>query len=354
MRTTALAAVLASLVACDSGSAGGTTGPLAPVKSYPTSYNALALAGHENVVAFLDYNGNAKLAGHDTSEAILTVATRDPATPDDLLALGTLPLGANVGGAAGVDLAVTADWVTVTVSGALCVVSLASPTPTLIAVFPASAGVRALASGRWLLYADRDVLRVRDLGNAGGGYPQVGTDVPAAATVTGLALAPDGFYVFTTGGFGHLTVSGGAPSYAFTPSVDVRLFEKAYLRGTDLFAGGPSTFLGKARVARLDVSTPASPSLAATAEVDGVFEDFTFDAAGAYVVLLEGRDWATHEVAVFRPSGGSIGPASTAELSGVPRTYTSTAHANGGLLYAPYLATPYVSTASRIAAFPLP
>lgn len=188
----------------------------------------------------------------------------------------------------------------------------------------------------------------------GGGFPQVGDALAAGATVTGLAAVPTGFLVFTTAGWGHVDMAGSVPAYAFTASADLRLFEKAYGSGAELFAGGPSPFLGKARVARIELGTPLAPVLAAYADVEGAYEDFAYDGAGTYVAMLQGRDYASHGVAVFRASGNAIVHDATHDLTRVLRTEGSFAHAREGMLYTPYMPDPYITTSGALALFLLP
>lgn len=350
-RRASVVAALLALAACSSEN-DGPAGPLTPAKTFPIAYNLLAVAGHGDVVAALDYNGASQLPGHDVFEGILYLGRREPATPMELVDLGAVPLGATVQPFE--HISVTADWVTVVLGGSLCVVSLTPPAPELRATFLTGQGVRAIASGRWLLYASGTSLFVRDLENPGSGFPQVGDVLAAGGNVTGLAEVSGGFLVFTTGGYGHVNMAGDVPAYAFTASADLRLFEKAYGSGSELFAGGPSPFLGKARVARIDATTPAAPVLAAYADVEGAYEDFAYDGAGTYVAMLQGRDWGSHGVAVLRASGNAIAYGATHDLTRVLRTEGSFAHARAGMLYTPYMPDRYITTSGAIALFLLP
>jgi hypothetical protein len=215
-------------------------------------------------------------------------------------------------------------------------VSLTTTPPQAIATLGTGPGTRALASGRWLLYVQGRMLAVRDLEAPNTGFPQVGSQLDAGSPVTGLAPAPDGFYVFTNEGFGHLSMQGGAPVYERFASEAIRLYAKAYLDGTKLHVGGPSHYLGKIRVARLDVSTPGSPAVEGFADVEGVWGDFAYDGAGAYAVLGSlANGWNAYSLSVLRTSGQAIVPGATADLR-VVREDVSVCHAAGGILYTAY------------------
>lgn len=352
MLALSLAAVLATLAGCSSDDdSGRQAGPLQPLRTIALAYNLQAVSGHGRVVAALDYNGDRRMPAESPFQAILYLAERHPDRTDELLDLGTLVLDAAVGSAQ--DLSVTADWVTVSCDGTLSLVSLAGASPVLVATVSASASTRAIASGRWLLQADGTALRVRDLA-VPETVPQVGETFEAGAPVTGLAIALDGFYVFTSAGIGHVSMQTGTPQYAHSASDDLRLLSKAHLHGTTLYAGGPSPLLGKVRLARIDVSTYAGPVLEASVDVEGLLEDFAWDGAGAFVVLVQTPDHGTQRVIVARESGGAIVPEPARDLPSVLRGSGGIAHAWEGVLYAPYMSSPYVMTLDTLALFALP
>lgn len=231
-------------------------------------------------------------------------------------------------------------------------VSLAAAAPEQVATFGTGEGTRAVASGRWLLYAQGRSLSVRDLESRDAGFPTVGEPMEAGAPVTGLAAALDGFYVFTSAGFGHVSMAGDVPAYQHVASDTLRLFSKAYLHGEKLYAGGPSPYLGKVRVARIDVSSSAAPALEAFADVEADYGDFAYDGAGAYAVLGRTPDHGLHVLTVLREAGGAIAPGTARDLH-VLRGATSISHAWDGVLYAPSY-SPYSSVAGDLALYALP
>jgi hypothetical protein len=344
------AVVAVFFLAC-SGS-GSSPGELKLVRTVPGAYNILAVAGHDDVVAALDYG-----TLRNASEALLLLGKRDPAHPTDLVDLGKVPLGANISSLS--DLSVTADWVTVACGGVVSAVSLTTPAPQLVAQFT-TASLQAIASGRWLLHVDGDgrTVHVRDLGAPGAGFPQVGSPFDAGATVTAVAAVPGGFLAFTTAGYGYVAMAQNVPAYTFVSSPDVKGFTRAHLYGTKLYVGGPSVFMGKIRVGRIDVATPSSATLEAFVDIDGAFVDFAYDPAGSYVAFAQvSADMGLHRLFLVRDTGGALAPPDTSyEIRGVVRGTTSLplSHAKSGMLYVPYHSNVYVSTASDIALFALP
>jgi hypothetical protein len=330
----AIAAAL-SLGACGSDPAGPAS-PLSPAKTFPLgAWNLLAVGGHGDFVAALDYDGAHQIPGGGVFEGILRVARRTPEDPLALVDLGPLLLGIDVGfGLEG--FVITGDRATVVADGKLCVVSLDAPAPQTIATFSTGAGVHAVASGRWLLYSDAGLLHLRDLDDAARGFPELGGWLAGTGTVTGLVPAPDGFLVFTDAGFGHVSTARAPATYAFTASEEVRLFEKAYLHGASVYAGGPSPRDGKVRVAALDVSTPSDPVVVSRADVDGAFADYAWDGAGAHVALLRGATPGDVRAVVVRDSGGVLVAGAASTLPWIDTGPGAVVHARAGLLYAPF------------------
>ncbi len=167
-----------------------------------------------------------------------------------------------------------------------------------------SAGVEpdALAvNGRWLLTGSASTLTLVDLD---------GTSSPSsfatASPVTGMVSTAGSFLAFTKGGHVHVTPDATAPAFDEVDDMEVRNFQGAFADGTEAIVAGPAATLGRSRVVRLDLSSPGSPVVLRSHEVDGTFADFAWDGGSTSVVAVADERYMYGQGYVVREEGGTF------------------------------------------------
>ena len=338
---TALRLVAATVALWLSAGCSGSNepGPMQPSRTLAIPWNAHALTGHGDVLAF-EYTDTSNAGSFSGFRSTLQVYRRDMAPPHDLLDLGTVYLGVDTLYHRLSDLVLTEDWAIATLnfndgaSGWVAVVSLVGPTPALVATLALTPTLdHAVASGRWLLVSAGNEISLIDLEAVS--FPIVKVfDIGTLATC--LVPVSGGFLVFTNAGYGRVVADPVAPTYAPTADAALRAFRKAHVYGTRAHVAGPSPFAGKTRVARIDVGNPDAPSVEASVDVDGSLGLFAYDGAGTYVLSFP--TWLMWERTpartVWIADGAGLSVAGERSVAGLMPSDVDNLHLRGGTMYA--------------------
>jgi hypothetical protein len=159
-----------------------------------------------------------------------------------------------------------------------------------------------VAEGGWLLASETVTLQLVSLAQ-----PAVRFSFTAGDRVTALLPVSGSFLAFTATGYAHVEPDVTTPTFSSTTDGSVRGFERGFVDGLGALVAGPSSTLGRSRIARLDLSTPGSPVIVGGTEVDRNFSTFTWN--GGDTSILEIEDEAgdgTYEGYLVREQDGQF------------------------------------------------
>jgi len=306
------------------------------IQDYQLSSNGLN--GHGNIIA-LSYTDMSNIGATTGFKETLKIYQQDSINPDLLLDLGAVYLGVDTLYHSLADLTLNSQWATVTINYTdtvfappqtwVSLVSLSNNQYSLKSLlnFPGIAIDRAVAMGNWLLVAANTDLAVYDISTPT--TPTLNTTFTLSAGTTSMVGLTNGFYVITNNGFGYIDVSN-PQSITLTEhsNVDIKQSKKVYSIGSKLYIGGPSKYAGKIKIARVDVSSPDSPTTEVINDlIDGTFSDFSYDSFGDSYYIQ------TYEtVRQFKESGGVLQLNKSATLTSY-QTSPSHFYAYGGRIY---------------------
>jgi hypothetical protein len=275
-------AALAALAACQ----GSDPQPLELVFRDPfvAGVSRVSGGGASDLLAYTRYHGDGTYG--------VRLLRHDAASPDELQLLG--------------DVEMPTDRLFVTGGFAVgcpgCeLVDLTNPAlPRSTVPVPLPQGVLpgALAiDGRWLLAASGTALQLVDLEGGPGASFTTSTPVAAVIATQGRFLA------FEASGYVHVVPDATAPTFSEVQSENLRGVAAAFADGAQAVVAGPSPNLGKSRVMRLDLSTPAAPTVVRSHEVPVEFGYFAWDGATLGIVAAASvagqpmhQGYAVHEV----------------------------------------------------------
>jgi hypothetical protein len=251
----------------------------------------LAGGGSSGLVAYTRWDGSGNTS--------VRVVRYDAAAPEQLALLGEVDLG---WGATVSQLAVSEDVAAASGSQGITLIDLGSASlATSLVPLEAPPTVMAM-EGRWLLAASGSQLILVDLEE---GAPVASLVGPSSFTAI---LASQGtFFAFDASGYVHVTPE---PTVRWLRVEDaaIRNFHGAFADGAEAVVAGPSLSLGRSRVVRLDLRSPASPVVLRSHEVEGTFAAFAWDGGDTAVIAVGGSDAfsAIREGFVVRESDGTF------------------------------------------------
>lgn len=319
------------VVACGGGgSRSSSTSPVS-VQSIPLA-NANGLNGNGSIIAmsYTDASGAGSFAGFKET---LKVYQQDAVNPDLLLDLSSVYLGVNTLYHRLADITLNSQWTTVTINfneaaqGWVALVPMAGPTYSLSATLPFNATLdRAVAMGNWLLVASTTDIALYDITDPVS--PVLKASYILSASSTSMVALSNGFFVITNNGYGYMDVSNPASvTFTETANADIKQSKKAYLTGNKIYIGGPSKYAGYAKIARVDVTTPGTPTVDIINDrISGTFVDFGYDSVDGYYLQL------TDSVKLYTEAGGVLSLKKSASLSSYSKN-ASQLHAHKGRFY---------------------
>jgi hypothetical protein len=247
-----------------------------------TELNADGLNGYNDIIAFCyaDYSN-----GFDETVKLYQYESNNP---DGVLYLDSIALG--VGDKKLVDIEVNEDWVTVTMNSYTTPVSVVA----LISLSDLSnlsltkkfnynnASDSAVANQSYLLVSNGTSLKIYEISTG-----NLMADFSIVSEVSSAVALNNGFFVIT--GNGYVVVDTSDPSsidYNSYSNDDIKGSEKSYLYGNMLYIAGPSKYVGKTKIAKVDITNPLSPVMVLLKDdINKTYMDFSYDTDGSYYLV---------------------------------------------------------------------
>ena len=322
------------VVACggEGGGGGGGSSSNSPVlvQSIPLYANGLNGNGAIVVASYTDSSSAGATTGFKET---LKIYQQDTVNPDLLLDLSSVYLGVDTLYHRLADITLNSQWAAITMNdnistqGWVALVPMAGPTYSLSTTltFPAILD-RAVAMGNWLLVASTTDIALYDITNPAS--PVLKASYVLSASSTSMVALANGFFVITNNGYGYMDVSNPASViFTETANADIKQSKKSYLIGNKIYIGGPSKYAGNAKIARVDVTTPGTPTVdIINDQISGTFVDFSYDSFDGYYLQL------TDSVKLYKETNGALSLSKSASLTGYSNA-ASQLHAYNGRLY---------------------
>ncbi len=288
---------LLAITACGGGGDRGDSAPgsqrvLAPVQTItiPHAGAMNGITGVEDLVALVYTSTD---SGFRES---LKIFRQNPANADSLIDVGNVYLGVDTLYHGVSDVSATADWIAVAINrtvyplqGWVALVSLADNTYLLDGFIEVDSNTidHVVAKGTWLLVSHNSIVDLYDIST-------ITTPIKFATfapngIVKSMTALPAGFFLTTSNGFGYLDVSVmDNVTFVEGTNIDIKDVEQGYYSDGKLYIGGPSKYVGKSKMARLDVTTPASPQMELlNDQIEGNFLNMSVDGSGRYFLLTD-------------------------------------------------------------------
>ena len=232
----------------------------------------------------------------------LKIYQQDSTDADLLIELCSVYLGIDTLYHGVADIELNSQWATIAMNASLstgngwvALVPLSGPSYSLSALITLGDNniSKAVAMGEWLLVTSKATLTVYSITTPSSPV-QKGTYTLSSipTSITGL---PNGFFITTANGYAFLDVSNSSnitlsEETANDNAANIRQADKAYLIDNKLYIGGPSKYTGMYKIARLDMTTPSSPTIDIIEDkiswtdsnyYDGELSNFGYDGANA-------------------------------------------------------------------------
>jgi len=318
------------IVACGGGASVSSSNSSVLVQSIPLY--AQGLNGNKNIIVAA-YSDNTNSGSTSGFRETLNIYQQDAANPDLLLNLGSVYLGVDTLYKRLADITLNAEWAAVTINfndaaqGWVALVPMVGPTYSLSATIPFNVTLdRAVAMGNWLLVASNTNITLYDITVPSS--PVLNSTFVLSASTTSMVALANGFLVITDNGYGYIDVTNPASvTFTETANSDIKQSQKAYLIGNKIYIGGPSKYAGKAKIARVDVTTPSAPTVdIVNDQISGTFVDFSYDSVDGYYLQF------IDSVQLYKESSGVLTLNKSASLSSYSNA-ASQLHAYNGRFY---------------------
>lgn len=326
-----------AVAGCGGGSSGASSNNSAVLIQSILLPNVNGLNGNASIVA-MSYTDISNAGASTGFKETLKIYQQDAVHPDLLLDLSSVYLGVDTLYHRLSDITLSQQWATVTMNynnippvppeGWVALVPMSNPTYSLSATlsFPATTLDRAVAMGNWLVVASNTDIALYDITVPAS--PVLKTTYVLSANTTSMVALANGFFVITNNGYVYMDVSNPASiTFTETANADIKQSKKAYLIGNKIYIGGTSKYAGKAKIARVDVTTPSTPIVEIiNDQIDGTLVDFSYDSVDGYYLQM------TDSVKLYKETSGVLSLSKSASLTSYPNN-ASQLYAYNGRFY---------------------